>query len=132
MTNSWTNGLIGILRSLNLNKNHEIIIPSLTYVACANVIELSGAKVVFADVEKDTLLLSIEDCVKKINKNTKAIMPVHLYGNIFDTSTLRKKINRKIKIIEDCAHIFNGYYTNNKLIFYSEYMQFFHFMLQKI
>ena len=125
LTNSWTNGLIGILKSLNLKKKHEIIIPSLTYVACANVIELSGAKVVFADVEKDTLLLSIDDCVKKINKNTKAIMPVHLYGNIFDTSKLKKKINRKIKIIEDCAHIFNGYYTNNKPIgFYSDYAVF--------
>ena len=64
LTNSWTNAVIGILKSLNL-KNDEVIIPSLTFVACANVVEIAGAKVVFADVDPKTLLLSIDDCLKK-------------------------------------------------------------------
>ena len=51
LTNSWTNAVIGILKSLNLKKNDEVIIPSLTFVACANVVEIAGAKVVFADVD---------------------------------------------------------------------------------
>ena len=116
LTNSWTNAVIGILKSLDLKKNDEVIIPSLTFVACANVVELSGAKVVFADVDPKTLLLSIDDCLKKITSKTKVIMPVHLYGNLFDTKKLKDKIRKKIKIIEDCAHTFYGKYSNNKIL----------------
>ena len=113
---SWTNAAIGILKSLNLKKNDEVIIPSLTFVACANVVEIAGAKVVFADVDPKTLLLSIDDCLKKITSKTKVIMPVHLYGNLFNTKKLRNKIHKKIKIIEDCAHTFYGKYSNDQLV----------------
>ena len=51
LTNSWTNGLITILLSLKLKPDDEIIIPACTFVACANVIEMVGAKVVFADID---------------------------------------------------------------------------------
>ena len=64
MTNSWTNGY-RILKSLDLKAEDEVIIPNLTFVACANVVEISGAKIIFADVDKNTLLLSIDDCIKK-------------------------------------------------------------------
>jgi len=125
LTNSWTNAVIGILKSLSLKKNDEVIIPSLTFVACANVVELSGAKIVFADVDPKTLLLSMDDCIKKITPKTKVIMPVHLYGNLFDTKKLKDKINKKIKIIEDCAHTFYGKYSNNKdLGYYSDFAVF--------
>ena len=43
-------------------------------------------------------------------------MPVHLYGNLFNTKELKNKINKKIKIIEDCAHTFYGKYSNNKMV----------------
>ena len=81
LSNSWTNGLISILLSLKLKPTDEIIIPACTFVACANVVEMVGAKIVFADIDKKTKLLDIEDCLNKITKNTKVIMPVHLYGN---------------------------------------------------
>lgn len=122
LTNSWTNAVIGILKSLDLKAQDEVIIPNLTFVACANVIEISGAKIIFADVDKDTLLLSIDDCIKKITKKTKAIMPVHLYGNIFDTEELKRQIKKKTKkkiyIIEDSAHSFSGACKRNKPIGY--------------
>ena len=91
LTNSWTNAVIALLLSLKIKKNDEIILPACTFVACANVVEMVGAKVVFADINKNTKLMDIDDCVKKITKKTKAIMPVHLYGNLFQTHKLKKK-----------------------------------------
>ena len=124
LTNSWTNGLISILMSLNLKPRDEIIIPACTFVACANVIEMVNAKVVFADIDQHTKLMDINDCVRKITKKTKVIMPVHLYGNLFQTKNLKKKIRKNIFIIEDSAHAFCGEYHNNILGKYSDFAVF--------
>ena len=91
LTNSWTNAAISLLLSLELKKDDEVIIPACTFVACANVIEIVGAKVIFADIDEKTKLMDVNDCLKKITKKTKVIMPVHLYGNLFPTYTLKKK-----------------------------------------
>ncbi len=124
LTNSWTNGVISILISLNLKPRDEIIIPACTFVACANVIEMVGAKVVFADIDPQTKLMDINDCISKITKKTKAIMPVHLYGNLFQTKNLKSKIRKSIFIIEDSAHAFCGEYHNNILGKYSDFAVF--------
>ena len=58
-----------------LKSTDEIIIPACTFVACANVAEMTGIKLVFADIDEKTKLLDINDCIKKITKNTKVIMP---------------------------------------------------------
>ena len=71
LTNSWTNGVISILLSLNLKKNDEIIIPANTFVACANVVEMVVCKIVFADIDYNTKLLSIPDTLRKISKKNK-------------------------------------------------------------
>ena len=107
LTSSWTTGAIITLLALKLKKNDEVILPSMTFAATANVVEILGAKPVFVDIEKDTLLSSYNQIIKKINKKTKVIMPVHLYGNMFDTKKLKifiKKKKLKIDIIEDSAH----------------------------
>lgn len=125
LTNSWTNAVIAILKSINIKKQDEIIIPACTFVSCANVVEMLGGKVIFADIEKDTKLLCIKSVLNKITKNTKVIMPVHLYGNIFNTKELKKKIdNKNIFIIEDCAHIFSKYQNNKTLGYYSDFAVF--------
>ena len=124
LTNSWTNGLISILLSLKLKPSDEVIIPACTFVACANVVEMIGAKIVFADIDSETKLMDINDCLKKITKKTKVIMPVHLYGNLFDTKKLKTKIKKKIFIIEDSAHAFCGEYKNKVLGYYSDFAVF--------
>jgi len=124
LTNSWTNGLITILLSLKIKPDDEIIIPACTFVACANVIEMVGAKVVFADIDPLTKLMDIEDCLKKISKKTKIIMPVHLYGNLFQTKNLKNKIRKNIIIIEDSAHAFCGEYHNNIIGKYADFLVF--------
>tara|TARA_B100000941_G_C28478966_1_gene540943 strand:- start:203 stop:1318 length:1116 start_codon:yes stop_codon:yes gene_type:complete len=115
LTNSWTNGVISILLSLNLKKNDEIIIPANTFVACANVVEMVGCKIVFADIDYNTKLLSIPDTLRKISKKTRLIMPVHMYGNIFNTKKLKSKIGKNILILEDCAHCFSGSYEGKPI-----------------
>jgi perosamine synthetase len=94
--NSGTSALHLILNYLNVNKNSEILIPSLTYVATANAVKYCQADVNFVDVETDTLGVcpkKLENYLKKItyikkgrtfNKNSKkeikALIVVHLYG----------------------------------------------------
>jgi len=124
LTNSWTNGLITILLSLNLKPDDEVIIPACTFVACANVVEMVGAKVVFADIDPSTKLMDVNDCIKKVTKKTKVIMPVHLYGNLFQTKKLKKQIRKNIIIIEDSAHAFCGEYHNNIIGKYSDFLVF--------
>ena len=124
LTNSWTNAAISILLALKVKKDDEIIIPACTFVACANIIEIVGGKVVFADIDPKTKLMDIDDCLKKITNKTKAIMPVHLYGNLFPTFKLKKKIRKNIYIIEDSAHAFSGEYNNKPLGFYADFLIF--------
>ena len=104
LTNSWTNGLISILMSLNLKPKDEVIIPACTFVACANVVEMVGAKIIFADIDPSTKLMDLDDCLKKITKNTKAILAVHMYSGICNLKNLRKICKKNnLFLIEDCA-----------------------------
>ena len=133
LTNSWTNGALAVLMALNIKKGDEVIIPAMTFVATANIVELLGAVPRFVDVDKKTLLLDLDKTVKAINNKTKAIMPVHLYGNMFDVKNLRNKIKKfkKIYIIEDSAHSLK----ENTIIIYLEsglIVLYFHFTLPRI
>lgn len=116
LTNSWTNGALAALLALKIKQGDEVIVPAMTFVATANVVEILGAKPIFVDCDPDTLLIDEEKILKLINKKTKAIIVVNLYGNMFDVKKLKeklKKIRSKVSIIEDAAHSFestiNGY-----------------------
>ena len=91
------------LRSLNIGPGDEVIVPDFTFIASANAIEMVGAKPVFVDITKE-LQIDINKCQELITKNTKAIMPVHIYGftsNMDDVLAFSKK--NKLLIIEDAA-----------------------------
>ena len=99
---------------LNLKKNDEVIIPAHTYCASAISFARNGAKIIWADIDPLTRVISEKDIIKKINKKTKAIIIVHLYGFVFDVKKLRKKINKKINIVEDCAQAFGAELDSKK------------------
>lgn len=123
LTSSWTSGAICTLMALNIKKGDEVIIPASTFVATANVIELLGAKPIFIDIDPDTLLMDYNQTIKNITKRTKVIMPVHIYGNMFDVKKLKSdlnKKNKKIYIIEDCAHSIESKLDNWKPGAYSD------------
>ena len=93
------------LMALGIKKNDEVIIPDLTFVADANAILACNAKPVIADINKENFFLSISNIKKNITKKTKAIIPVHIYGqvcNIDEILDIAKDNN--LKVIEDCAH----------------------------
>ena len=98
-----TDALILALKSLNLKKNHEVIIPGMTYISTGLSVTLNGLKLVFADIDNDTGLISFDSIKKKLSKNTRAIIPVNLYGQKVDIKKLRKIVGEKIFIIEDSA-----------------------------
>ena len=80
--NNGTSALIASLWSMDLKPEDEIITTPFTFIATSNAILISGGKPVFADIDKDTLLIDPEKIEKLITPKTKAIMPVHLYGRI--------------------------------------------------
>lgn len=110
LTNSWTNGAVATLLALGIAPGDEVIVPAMTFIASANAAELLGAKVVFADVDPATLLLTPEAVAAKLTPRTKVVIPVHLYGQMCDMIGLGRVLNARpdISVIEDCAHCFEG------------------------
>jgi UDP-4-amino-4-deoxy-L-arabinose-oxoglutarate aminotransferase len=110
LVNSWTNGAVATLLALDIGAGDEVIVPAMTFIATANVVELVGAKPVFIDCDPDTLLITPELIKAAITKNTKAVIPVHMYGQMCDIKAIKEVLpkDQKISIIEDCAHSFEA------------------------
>lgn len=112
-TTSCTSGLIIALKALNVKIGDEVIVPSFTWVSTANVVELVGAKPVFIDISLDDFNLDVDHLIKLINKKTKAIIAVHLFGMpayMNKINYLAKKY--KLFVIEDAACGFGSYIKN--------------------
>jgi len=102
--NSGSDALFLALKSLNLPKKSEIILPAMTY--CATVFAVLRANLVpiLADIKENSSTIDPTQLEKKISKKTKAVILVHLYGDCCDIKNIKKIIgNKKIIIIEDAA-----------------------------
>ena len=111
--NNWTLGMFACLKSLNIGPGDEVIVPNMTFIATANAVLLAGAKVVLCEVRYDTLCLDTHHLKKIINTKTKAIIPVHLYGNSCDMDEIIKlKKKKNFYIIEDAAQGLGVKYKN--------------------
>ncbi|HVW25548.1 MAG TPA: DegT/DnrJ/EryC1/StrS family aminotransferase [Polyangiaceae bacterium] len=111
LVNSWTNGAVATLLALGIGLGDEVIVPAMTFVATANVVELVGAKPVFVDVDPGTLLMTPDGVRAALNAATRAVIPVHLYGQMVDVVAIRNQAlaaRSDVAIIEDCAHCFEG------------------------
>ena len=100
---SGTDALILALKSLELKSSDEVIVPAMTYISTGLSVLINNNKLVYADINNDTGLISIDDIIKKITKKTKVIIPVNLYGQKVDLKKLRSRIGSKIFIVEDSA-----------------------------
>ena len=119
--NSGTSALHLVLLSLNIKKDDEIIVPSITFIASAAAISYVGAKAILADINYNDWLIDTNKIEKLITKNTKAIMIVHLHGLMCDMDKIRKIAKKnKIKIIEDAAQAHGSKYKNNNPGYYSD------------
>ena len=113
-TTSCTSALFLCLEALDLHPDDEVIVPALSWVSTANIVENVGCKLVFCDIELSTFNLDTNDLQSKITDKTKAIIPVHLFGYPMDIDKIKSLItNNDIYIIEDSACGFGSYINEN-------------------
>jgi dTDP-4-amino-4,6-dideoxygalactose transaminase len=112
--NSGSDALTLALRALDIGPGDEVITTPFTYIAPAESIHQVGAKIVFADIHPRTFCIDPEQIAKKITPRTKAIIPVHLFGQaapMDDIFALTRP--RGIHIVEDCAQAIGATYKGH-------------------
>jgi perosamine synthetase len=112
---SATTGLELAMIAADIGPGDEVITTSLSWISTANVITARGATVVFADVDPLTLNLDPASVASKVTSKTKAILPVHLYGQCCDMDALNEIARPKgIAVVEDAAHAAGAEYKGRK------------------
>lgn len=108
-----TDALQIALMTLNLNPGDEVIVPAFTYVATAEVIALLGLNPVMVDVDPNTFCIDVSAVERAVTKRTRAIVPVHLFGQSADMDALGDLASRhNLYLIEDAAQAIGTDYTN--------------------
>ena len=112
---SGTDALILSLKALGIGPGDEVITPPFTFFATAEAVSIVGAKPVFVDIDPETYCINPELIEDKITKNTKAIIPVHLFGQCADMDRIMEiaKINN-LKVIEDTAQAMGAKYKGKQ------------------
>ena len=108
-----TDALQIAMMALELKPGDEVIVPAFTYVATAEVIALLGLTPVLVDVDERTFNIKPSDFEKAITAKTKAVVPVHLFGQTADMETIMEIARRRgIKVIEDVAQALGAVHTS--------------------
>jgi perosamine synthetase len=101
------------LMTLGIGPGDEVIVPTLTYIASVNAITYCNATPIFVDSLQDTWQIDPDDIRRHITSRTRAIMPVHLYGQACDMDAIMKIAHEyKLFVIEDCAEAFGTLYRS--------------------
>ncbi|PIR66438.1 MAG: erythromycin biosynthesis sensory transduction protein eryC1 [Parcubacteria group bacterium CG10_big_fil_rev_8_21_14_0_10_36_14] len=113
--NSGTSALYCALRALGIGPEDEVITVPNTFIATAEAVSLTGAKPVFVDVCKESALMDVSQLESTITEKTKAIIPVHLYGQCADMDEiLRIAKERGLFVIEDACQAHGAEYKGKK------------------
>ena len=109
--NSGSDALTLALRALDIGPGDEVITTPFTYIAPAESIHQVGAKIVFADIDPRTFLIDPAKVAKKVTPHTRAIIPVHLFGQAAPLDELFALAKpRSIHLVEDCAQAIGATY----------------------
>ena len=114
--NSGTDALHIALRALDIGAGDEVITTAFTFVATAEAIGMVGAKPVFVDIDPDTFNIDPKKIEAAITPKTKAIIPVHLYGQPCDMESIMaiaKKHN--LRVVEDCCQAIGSSFKGQKV-----------------
>lgn len=114
-----SNGTVAIhlaLLALEIGKDDEVIIPDLTFAATINTVLHANATPVIVDVEENSWCIDPKEIEKAITSKTKAIIPVHIYGQACDMEAIMKLAKKyNLKVIEDCAEAHGAMYKGKKV-----------------
>jgi len=109
---SATAGMHLALMALGIGPGDEVITPSMTWVSTINLIVLAGATPVFADIDRDTLMISPDSVEESLSPKTRLIVPVHFAGAAADMAFLRRVATRnEVLLVEDAAHALGTHYS---------------------
>jgi dTDP-4-amino-4,6-dideoxygalactose transaminase len=120
-----TDALFVALKSLNIGPGDEVIVPANTFIAIPEAVSITGAKVVFIDCDPQTYNIDVQKIPAQITERTRAIIPVHLYGQPADMDTIQI-IARKngLKIVQDCAQAHGATIAKKPLSLYGDILCF--------
>jgi dTDP-4-amino-4,6-dideoxygalactose transaminase len=114
--NSGTSALQLALAALDVGPGDEVIVPAMTFIATASAVEYNGAKVVLVDVDDRSYTMDPEKLESVITSNTKAIIPVHLYGQPAEMNSILEIANKHgLAVIEDAAQAHGATYKGKKV-----------------
>lgn len=116
LVNSGTAALHLAVQGAGIKEDDEVLVQSLTYVACFQAIRATGGVPVACEVDDDTLTIDLVDAERKLTPKTKAIMPIHYAGNpgnLDEIYAFAKKHN--LRVIEDASHAFGTIYEGRKI-----------------
>jgi len=112
---SGTDALLLALMALDIKPGDEVLCPSFTFFATAGTVSRLGAKPVFVDIEMGSLNIDPIELEAKITTKTKAIIPVHIFGQCANMDSIMDAANRhSIPVIEDCAQAIGATYKGKK------------------
>jgi UDP-4-amino-4-deoxy-L-arabinose-oxoglutarate aminotransferase len=113
---SATGGLHALLAALGVGPGDEVVTPAMTWVSTVNMIVLAGATPVFADVDRDTLMVTPATLEPCLTGRTKLIDPVHFAGAPADLDPIRRlAADRKVALVEDAAHALGAAYKGERV-----------------
>lgn len=130
-TMNGTSALHLALLALGIKQGDEVLVPSLTFIASISPVSYCGATPVFVDCDPATWCMDAGDLRKKITPKSKAVIPVHLYGNACEMDDITAVANEHgLKIIEDCAEAYGTLYKKKQVGIFSD-IAFFSFYKNK-
>jgi UDP-4-amino-4-deoxy-L-arabinose-oxoglutarate aminotransferase len=113
---SATAGMHLILRALDIGPGDEVVTPSMTWASTVNLIVLSGARPVFVDVDRDTLMTDAARVEAALTPRTRLVVPVHFAGAAVDLAPLRELARaRGVALVEDAAHALGTTYRDEPI-----------------
>lgn len=113
---SATGGLHVTLKALGLGPGDEVVTPAMTWVSTPNLVVLAGARPVFVDIDRDTLMAGPDQIAAALTARTKLIIPVHFAGASVDLEPIRRlAAARGIRVVEDAAHAAGTEYRGKRI-----------------
>lgn len=113
--NSGTAAVQAALHALGIGRGDEVLVPSFTFVATANAVVATGARPVFVDIDGERHTMDPGDLERKISRRSKAVIPVHLYGNVAGVEEIcRIAGERGLAVVEDAAQSMGSTYRKRQ------------------